>query len=442
MTGTDAALPDWLFRQARIAADRLAGAVSATALLLDRRNFGQIVLPAKGSVLASPETDLDSAPDYFFHWLRDAAVVMDAVRLLAARPEGAAWRARFEDWVRFSLSLTDIDGADFLRAGDFRTRVAADFLKYVRPDAEIAALAGERVLDDVRVNADGSLDFIKWSRPQHDGAAMTALVALRFWRQAQSSSEAARAELAALIRRDLDYTLRRAGTPCFDIWEEELGHHYYTRLVQCAALSHGAAWAAARGDGKAALDYGAAAAALEDGLDEFWCEESGFYRSRLPGEGSSESKALDFATIFAVLHAGREAGRHSVADPRVGATFAKLAALFADDYALNRGAAAPFAFGRYRGDVYYSGGAYFFSSLGAAEFHYRRAACAKGDDSDADIARGDAIMAALRPFIPESGALSEQFDRTTGVQTSARNLTWSYAAFLSAIEARRFTVNT
>jgi glucoamylase len=32
--------------------------------------------------------------------------------------------------------------------------------------------------------------------------------------------------------------------------------------------------------------------------------------------------------------------------------------------------------------------------------------------------------------------LSEQFDGSTGYEKSVRNLTWSYAAFLSALRAR------
>ena len=43
----------------------------------------------------------------------------------------------------------------------------------------------------------------------------------------------------------------------------------------------------------------------------------------------------------------------------------------------------------------------------------------------------------MRAFTPESGDLSEQFDQTTGAQTSARHLAWSYAAFMTAIAARR-----
>jgi glucoamylase len=319
---------------------------------------------------------------------------------------------------------------------DFRRGVAPEFRKFLRPDEEIAALAGARVLDDVRFNADGSPDVIKWSRPQQDGAAMGALAALRFWQAGTSSSGAARARLGAMIRRDLDYTLGRCGAPGFDIWEEEFGHHYYTRLVQATALRDGAGWAREQGDDARQAEYGEAAAQLEAGLETFW-SDAGFYRSRLAGPTVSEGKALDFAVILAVLHAGRAGGRHSVLDERVEATFARLAALFAEDYLLNRGHAAPFAFGRFRGDVYYSGGAYYFSSFGAADYLYRRAAALRGAAAADALARGDAIMAALRRHIPDSGELSEQFDRTTGAQTSARNLTWSYAALLAAAAARR-----
>ena len=51
--------------------------------------------------------------------------------------------------------------------------------------------------------------------------------------------------------------------------------------------------------------------------------------------------------------------------------------------------------------------------------------------------RGDAYLETVRAFTPESGDLSEQFDQTSGAQTSARHLAWSYAAFLTAVAARR-----
>src|SRR4029450_12060677 len=109
-------------------------------------------------------------------------------------------------------------------------------------------------------------------------------------------------------------------------------------------------------------------------------------------------------------------------------------ALFAPDYVLNREAGAGLALGRYKNDVYFSGGAYFFCSFGAAEFYYKLAA----ETGDAElIAKGDAILEMARRSIPPSGDISEQFDQTTGEQTSAKNLTWSYASFLTAWDARK-----
>jgi len=45
-------------------------------------------------------------------------------------------------------------------------------------------------------------------------------------------------------------------------------------------------------------------------------------------------------------------------------------------------------------------------------------------------------MRTVRAFTPETGELSEQFDRSTGAQTSAKQLSWSYAAFITAAASR------
>jgi glucoamylase len=418
-------LEAWIGRQAAISADRMARAISATGLVFHRPGFGQSVRPAPGSILASPETDLAGGPDYFFHWLRDAAAVMEAMRLLAGGPGGAAWVARFEECVRFSLALGRLDGRALLAGGDFRARVMPDYLTFVRPDEEIAALHGERVLGDVRYGADGTLDIIQWSRPQHDGAALETLVALRFRRDARSSSPAARAELDALIRRDLDYTARHAAEPSVDIWEEEHGVHYYPRHVALAALEAGAAWCAETGDAARAAACRDAAARLPPALDSFWADDLGFYRSRIAAPESP--KALDMSVILALLHAGRARGPHSLADPRMAATLHRIKAHFASRYPLNRARGLPFALGRYPGDRYFDGGAWYLCSFAAAEYEYRRGS----------IAHGDAILDAVRACVPDSGELSEQFHPETAAQRSARDLAWSYAAFITAAHARQ-----
>ena len=58
----------------------------------------------------------------------------------------------------------------------------------------------------------------------------------------------------------------------------------------------------------------------------------------------------------------------------------------------------------------------------------------------AAIERGDLFMRTVQAHAPACGDLSEQFDRATGAQTSAKQLAWSYAAFLTAAASRRQAV--
>ena len=60
--------------------------------------------------------------------------------------------------------------------------------------------------------------------------------------------------------------------------------------------------------------------------------------------------------------------------------------------------------GRYAGDKYYSGGAYYFATLGGGGILLSQLAM---------LAKGDAYLETVRAFTPESGDLSEQFDQIT-----------------------------
>jgi glucoamylase len=119
--------------------------------------------------------------------------------------------------------------------------------------------------------------------------------------------------------------------------------------------------------------------------------------------------------------------------------------------------------GRLANDAYYSGGAYFFATLAAAEFYFKLAKALRSGAAmvlteenkrfrqrlgapqgaarghvlaAAAVQRGDAIMRTVQAFTPAGGELSEQFDRTTGAETSAKHLSWSYAAFITAAASR------
>ncbi len=358
-----------------------------------------------GSLVASPvPASYDPDPDYFFHWYRDSALVMDALALVRdVVPES---RRLFEDFVDFSLGLSRLDGRQM--PPDWGAAAATDFKQFLRRDMDAAH--GDAILADTRVNPDGTLDITDWPRPQHDGPALRALTLIR-WGTASDRER-------SLLKQDLAFILTHARDVCFDIWEEEIGLHYYTVSVSEAALLVGAAWCQSsdRRLSAACKEEADKLAALRPA---FWLQDEGFIRSRILPKGRS-AKELDISVILAANHA------RQVCAPSLIATLDRLDSLFRDSYEINRVHDAGPAMGRYADDIYYSGGAYYFSTLGAAEFCYRAG----------DRARGDAYLETVRRFAPEDGSMPEQFDQVTGSPSSAKDLAWSHAAFLSCAHAR------
>jgi glucoamylase len=425
----------WIEHMTRRSVAAMQHAISATHLIRTREAFGQVVVPAKGSVLASPViADWNPEPDYFFHWLRDSAIIMRVVaELMQDAPfddARARWRGQFEDFVDFSLALSRLDGAKFLARNDVRGATRKEFRKFLRPNSEIRALTGDALLGEPRFNPDGTIDVFRWSRPQFDGPALRALACLRYLSAGGPRTE----KLTRLLRLDLDFTLRHAGRRCIGPWEEpeQNTHHYYVALVQLGALVRGRPFA------DNADAWGKVEKKLRAGLERHWSEQHQVYMAqRAPPAADAADTAdglIDAAQLLAVLDADLADGPHSLLDPRVHKTQSAIEDFFAREFPINRGRPAP-ALGRYKGDRFFGGGAWYPTTLAAASLYYRRAR-RPGQDRDALLKRGDDFMATVRELTPPDGALSEQVDRATGAQTSARHLTWSYAAFIGAARER------
>jgi glucoamylase len=463
------ALDDWIERETRFAVGAMLRAVSATNLVKERPGFGQRVVPRSGSVLASPiPAAYDPDPDYFFHWFRDSAIIIDALRVAEAGgglEKGIAVE-RLREFVDFSRSMRGLDGREIVRHTRFREKVQSSFLQYVRPDDELTTVFGDVVLAEARVNPDGTLDFTRWARPQNDGPALRVLALTRWGNSQPDLDKTLRAVTLELVVGDLDFIHSRASEHSFDIWEEDSGYHYYTQLVQAQALASGAEWLRKTGDATRAHACRSVADELTVSLDAHWSAAEGYYRSRTGVGSGVPERALDISVILGVLHAGRAEGAHSVLDPRAQATLTALEDLFDAEYVINRERSperGP-ALGRYANDAYYGGNPWYLATLAAAEFYFRLAiALQKGAEMPATIEnarfrerlgapdrvrdsrafvaaafeRGDAFTRTVQAYTPASGDLSEQFDRTTGAQTSAKHLAWSYAAFITAAASRR-----
>jgi glucoamylase len=312
-------LEGWIEAQYHHSAQQMLHGISAADIVKQRPGFGQTVQAHVGSVVASPVlAAYDPDPDYFFHWYRDSAVVMDALRILYERGTlGDEALELFEQFVQFSLNLDALDGRTLVAHPQWRERVTPDFVKFLRTDADLAQAHGERIRGETRLNADGTLDISSWPRPQHDGIATRALTLMRWLRLPSLKLETHKAA-TRLLQADLHYTRRHWPEPSYDIWEEDLGLHYYTLCTAAAAL----------GDDPAT-------AAILRMLDGFWDEPGGFYRSRVLASGATSPKQLDIAVILAAVHTDLPGKRHSPGDPRIQATLQRLEELFAAQYAIN-----------------------------------------------------------------------------------------------------------
>ena len=302
---------------------------------------------------------------------------------------------------------------------------------------------GDAVAADTRVNPDGTLDISRWTRPQHDGAAAAragaaALVAQLRGRRKGSTTP--RRTSPTLIRADLAFTfdsLARAVA-------RHLGGGARPPLLHAACparrLREGSEWLEGQGDAREARVLSRSAQTIRRTLDGFWLPEAGLLRSRVLASGETSDEGA--------RHRGDPRGdshRRGSARTPLGARSAH--ARHAGEARSAVRAAYPINHDRPRGrgarrwadtpaTSYYSGGAYYFSTLGAAEFCFRAAARRHGC-ARSWVAHGDAFLATVRAFTPASGDLSEQFDQRTGEQTSAKHLAWSYAAFISCVTARR-----
>src|SRR3546814_6232647 len=104
--GLSETLQDWIDTEYRYAARAMLRSVSRVDLVKSRPGFAQNIRPRAGSIIASPVlASYDPDPDYFFHWYRDSAVVIAALRVLCAdgsiAPEA---RTHFADFIAFSRS--------------------------------------------------------------------------------------------------------------------------------------------------------------------------------------------------------------------------------------------------------------------------------------------------------------------------------------------------
>ncbi len=373
---------------------------------------------ALGSVIASPST---RDPDYFFHWTRDAALAMDAVLTLELNTN------QREDRLRLRRAV--IDYTYFSRINQM-TRSPGD-------------------LGEPKYYVSGAPYEGPWGRPQNDGPAVRAITLIRFAEVllAEGQEDFVRAVLYdsllpthSVIKTDLEYISHHAFAQSYDLWEEVKGQHFYTRMVTRRALIAGSRLARRMGDAKAAEWYESRALILTRELEAHWDPSRQIILPTLARTEGVDYKTseLDSAVILAALHGDAGDGFFSAQDPRVLATLEKQKAAFARAYPINFQTNLPgVAIGRYPEDRYsgsdfLGGNPWVLTTLAFAEVLYRSLPSRTPAEASFLRAEADAYVARVTAHANPDGSLAEQIDRRSGYMISARDLTWNYAAVVSA----------
>ncbi len=417
----------------------------------------QKIVPLPGSIAAAA-MGKPTEPDYFFHWVRDSALIMRALMTYAAAApaeQRVVCEHCFADFLRFSRALQRSSSPE--------------------------------CLGEVRYNLDGTQDILQWSRPQFDGAALRALTLMHCEsRGLEPPADESAATLRDVLQADLDYIALNWTREGFDLWEEYKGHDFHARVVQLAAMHPGGRRARREGDVERADRYRLAEAGLRAASREHWLPAQGYYGffagPRTYWDGTQRAKPgenFDAAVALAALHGRLPGERYSLLDDRILACMTRAEDLFAPLYRVNRErqAGEGVLYGRYVGDTYYGGNPLVFLTLEFAESYYalarllarrvalpvtplnhvfieralRRAGLFEPPREGANAIggalqrramlrglrlRGDDILRAVRRLTPPSGELPEQYDKESGASASCPNLSWSHAAFLAAAEAR------
>jgi glucoamylase len=425
-------------------------------------------LGRNGAVVASPD---ESTPgqNYYFHWIRDGALTMDVVVTLYANAPNDERRAEYSKLLR-------------------------SYLAFSRKNQTEPQPSGFTGLGEPKFLVSGAVFPNTWGRPQNDGPALHSIT-LCHWAQLlldeNDNDPVVQNEVKPVLLDDLAYVRQHWPDKCTDLWEEVRGKHFYTQMVQRRALLDGAKLLDRVGESSFANDCRGQLPPLETSLAQYFDANKNYILATLDaaGDGHGKTSQLDVAVVLATLR-GETADQpfFSPSDDRVLATVAAVRQAFVAKFPINQrttdddGRPMEPAIGRYPEDKYNGandteGNPWFLTTSAYAEHAYRTrklyvdtgsidvtdrnlsflthalnaggssTVLTTGETIHASDPRfsainggltvvGDGYLRRVRSSAAADGSLSEQFKGTTGSMTGAVDLTWSYAALLTAIGHR------
>ena len=155
----------------------------------------------KGIIIASPST----VPPYKFHWIRDSALVM---------------RVFIDMYVRTKES-----------------KYFEYIINYIENESKVQDLKTISGLGEPKINIDCTPFNGDWGRPQNDGPALRGIMMIKIINIFKYNYDILIDKLIRpIIIKDIHYIVENYNKASFDLWEEQKGWHFYTRMVQLKFL--------------------------------------------------------------------------------------------------------------------------------------------------------------------------------------------------------------
>lgn len=422
---------------------------------------------APGTVIASPSK---SYPDYFYQWVRDAAITMKGVVNAYAKTDFQNLR----DTVELYLEIQE----------------------NIQSTANPSGGYSSGGLGEPKFMVNGEPFTQPWSRPQRDGPALRILTLTSYIKTLnETEPELVTEEWLtklydptkpnfSIIKADLEYIARTWNEQGFDLWEETMDLHFFTALVQHKALVEGRDLARLLNDQKGAAWYDRQQSTLKGFLkDQFWSKEKGHLLAYL---NTPHRTGLDCSLMLGAIHGGQSDLFPAWSD-EVLVSMQMLINDMEKRHSINRQAPPYYkeeerlrgvGIGRYPEDIYdgvgFSGGhPWFLCTSSVSEILYtvieyfvkqesfeitpinlpffnRMHPNGKAEVGIVTVddlifhkylrsmfTYADSFLNVIRWHATADGRLSEQFDGRTGFQRGAHDLTWSYGSFLEAVEKRK-----
>ncbi|EME44137.1 glycoside hydrolase family 15 protein [Dothistroma septosporum NZE10] len=428
-------LESWLAAESSIALQGVLNNTGAGGAKVAGANTGIIV--------ASPST---SNPDYFYTWTRDAALTIKCLSDQFLSGSSSSLEGTVQDYIN-----------------------AQAYLQTVNNPSGGLCTGG---LGEPKFNVNQTAFTGAWGRPQRDGPALRATAMIAYARYLLSEGQNATVAniIWPIVQNDLTYVTANWNQTGFDLWEEVNSSSFFTTAAQYRALVEGSALASQIG--KTCTNCASQAPQVLCFLQSYW---TGSYVLSNTGGGRSGKDANSLLTSIHLFDptVGCDAKTYQPCSDKALANHKVVTDSFRSIYTINNGITpgTGVAVGRYPEDSYQGGNPWYLSTFAAAEQLYDAVYQWKQQGSLAITALSlpffkdvyssaavgtyasssstftslisavtqyaDSYMANAQNYTPQHGGLAEQYSRSDGTPLSAVDLTWSYAAFLTAFNARK-----